>query len=164
MSRKVHTPGRSSPANAKATGFDLDTAGTLMSKDRTRFDLNRFTARRGTKAIALQGPASFTLDDGTVLIEHLALGVGGGHFTVDGKAGKGRKQEILINDLMEGIGLSLDLKGGRMFFSDLGGSVYSAKLDGSEKRALTFAQGNLTGVVYVDLTQAKSRKSATKRV
>jgi hypothetical protein len=65
---------------------------------------------------------------------------------------------------MEGIGLSLDLKGGRMFFSDLGGSVYSAKLDGSEKRALTFAQGNLTGVVYVDLTQANSSKSATKRV
>src|SRR6266850_1020806 len=54
---------------------------------------------------------------------------------IDGQPGKGRKQEILINDLMEGIGLSLDLKGGRMFFSDLGGSVYSAKMDGSEKRA-----------------------------
>src|SRR5258705_5671217 len=83
---------------------------------------------------------------------------------IDGKSGKGRKQEILINDLMEGIGLSLDLEGGRMFFSDLVGSVYSAKLNGSEKRALTFAQGNLTGVVYVDLTQANSSKSATKRV
>jgi sugar lactone lactonase YvrE len=77
---------------------------------------------------------------------------------IDGKSGKGRKQEILINDLMEGIGLSLDLEGGRMFFSDLGGSVYSAKLDGSEKRALTLVQGNLTGVAYVDLTQANSRK------
>jgi 3-hydroxyacyl-CoA dehydrogenase len=73
---------------------------------------------------------------------------------IDGQSGKGRKQEILINDLMEGIGLSLDLEGGRMFFSDLGGSVYSAKLDGSEKRALTFALGNLTGVAYADLTQA----------
>ncbi|MDX6712301.1 MAG: hypothetical protein QOH96_3317 [Blastocatellia bacterium] len=82
---------------------------------------------------------------------------------IDGKSGKGRKQEILINDLMEGIGLSLDLKGGRMFFSDLGGSVYSAKLDGSEKKALTLVQGNLTGVAYVDLTQANSSKSATKR-
>jgi hypothetical protein len=64
---------------------------------------------------------------------------------------------------MEGIGLSLDLKGGRMYFSDLGGSVYSAKLDGSEKKALTFAEGNLTGVAYVDLTQADSKKSSMKR-
>jgi 3-hydroxyacyl-CoA dehydrogenase len=64
----------------------------------------------------------------------------------------GKDQEILINDLMEGIGLSLDLKRGRMFFADLGGSVYSAKLDGSEKRALTMAQGNLTGVAYADFS------------
>ena len=35
---------------------------------------------------------------------------------------------------MEGIGLSLDLKGGRMFLTDLGGSVYSANLDGSNKK------------------------------
>jgi DNA-binding beta-propeller fold protein YncE len=75
-----------------------------------------------------------------------------------GRSGNGRKQEILINDLMEGIGLSLDLEGGRMFFSDLGGSVYSAKLDGSEKRALTFAQGNLTGVAYADFAQVKQTR------
>ncbi|HEY6804918.1 MAG TPA: 3-hydroxyacyl-CoA dehydrogenase NAD-binding domain-containing protein [Pyrinomonadaceae bacterium] len=61
-------------------------------------------------------------------------------------------QEILIHDLIEGIGLSLDLKNNRMFFADLGGSVYSANLDGSEKRALLVAQGNLTGVAYVDFT------------
>jgi 3-hydroxyacyl-CoA dehydrogenase len=68
----------------------------------------------------------------------------------------GKDQEILVHDLMEGIGLSLDLKNDRMFFSDLAGSVYSAKLDGSEKRALVVAQGNLTGVAYADLAQAKS--------
>jgi 3-hydroxyacyl-CoA dehydrogenase len=61
------------------------------------------------------------------------------------------RQEILVNDLMEGIGLALDLKHGRMFFSDLAGSVYSARLDGSEKRALLVAQGNLTGVAYAEL-------------
>lgn len=61
------------------------------------------------------------------------------------------RQEILVNDLMEGIGLALDLKHGRMFFSDLAGSVYSARLDGSEKRALVVAQGNLTGVAYAEL-------------
>ena len=68
----------------------------------------------------------------------------------------GQGQQILVSDLMEGIGLALDLKNGRMFFSDLAGSVYSAKLDGSEKRALLVAQGNLTGVAYADLVQAKA--------
>jgi 3-hydroxyacyl-CoA dehydrogenase len=62
----------------------------------------------------------------------------------------GKDQEILVNDLMEGIGLSLDLKNDRMFFSDLGGSVYTAKLDGSQKRPLLVAQGNLTGIAYAD--------------
>ena len=57
---------------------------------------------------------------------------------------------------MEGIGLFLDLKGRRMFFSDLGGSVYSANLDGSQKRALTFAAGNLTGVAYVGVNDTAS--------
>jgi 3-hydroxyacyl-CoA dehydrogenase len=70
---------------------------------------------------------------------------------LDASSGNGREPEILVRGLMEGIGLALDLKGGRMFFSDLGGSVYSAKLDGSEKRALTFAEGNLTGVAYAGL-------------
>jgi hypothetical protein len=35
-----------------------------------------------------------------------------------------------------------------MFFTDLGGSVYSAKLDGSEKSVLLIAQGNLAGIAY----------------
>jgi 3-hydroxyacyl-CoA dehydrogenase/sugar lactone lactonase YvrE len=74
---------------------------------------------------------------------------------MDGQSRNSKEQEILINDLMEGIGLSLDLKGGRMFFADFGGSVYSAKLDGSEKKTLLVAQGNLTGVAYASgLSQA----------
>jgi len=56
--------------------------------------------------------------------------------------------EIIVNDLMEGIGIALDVPGNRMFVTDLGGSVYSAKLDGSEKRPFLFAQGNLSGVAY----------------
>lgn len=70
---------------------------------------------------------------------------------MDAPSGDGEGAEILVGDLMEAIGLSLDLKGGRMFFSDLSGSVYSARLDGSEQRALTNAQGNLTGVAYAGL-------------
>jgi hypothetical protein len=67
---------------------------------------------------------------------------------MDAESKDGKEQEIVITDLMEGIGLSLDLEGGRMFFADLAGSVYSAKLDGSEKKTLLVAQGNLTGLAY----------------
>ena len=38
-----------------------------------------------------------------------------------------------------------------MFLTDLAGSIYSAKLDGTEKRPLLVAQGNLTGIAYADL-------------
>ena len=59
--------------------------------------------------------------------------------------------EILVSHLMEGIGLALDTKGGRMFVTDFAGSVYSAKLDGSNQKTLLAAQGNLTGIAYVEL-------------
>jgi hypothetical protein len=59
--------------------------------------------------------------------------------------------EILFTHLMEGIGIALDVEGGRMFLTDLAGSVYSANLDGSAKQTLLYAQGNLTGIAYVEL-------------
>jgi DNA-binding beta-propeller fold protein YncE len=59
--------------------------------------------------------------------------------------------EIVFSHLMEGIGLALDLKGGRMFVTDFAGSVYSANLDGSNKKLLLFAEGNLTGIAYAEL-------------
>ena len=59
--------------------------------------------------------------------------------------------EIVFNHLMEGIGLALDLDNGRMFVTDLAGSVYSANLDGSNKKPVIFAQGNLTGIAYTEL-------------
>ncbi len=68
---------------------------------------------------------------------------------MDAKSKKRQATEILSTHLMEGIGLALDLEGGRMFFTDFGGSVYSAKLDGSGKKTLLFEQGNLTGIAYV---------------
>jgi hypothetical protein len=60
--------------------------------------------------------------------------------------------EILLTHLMEGIGIAIDFKGNRMFLTDLAGSVYSAKLDGSEKKPLLVAQGNLTGIAYAEVT------------
>jgi hypothetical protein len=59
--------------------------------------------------------------------------------------------EILLTHLMEGIGIALDLKGERMFLTDLAGSVYSANINGSEKKTLLELQGNLTGVAYAEL-------------
>ena len=52
---------------------------------------------------------------------------------------------------MEGIGIALDVPGNRMFVTDLGGSVYVAKLDGTDKRMLLGAQGNLTGIAYAEI-------------
>lgn len=58
--------------------------------------------------------------------------------------------EIVFNHLMEGIGLALDVHGDRMFMADLGGSLYSASLDGTTHKVLLAVQGNLTGVAYTD--------------
>jgi len=59
--------------------------------------------------------------------------------------------EIVFANLMEGIGLALDPKHGRMFITDFAGSVYSANLDGSGQKTLLFAEGNLTGIAYAEL-------------
>jgi len=70
---------------------------------------------------------------------------------IDPKSGNGSEPEILVNHLMEGIGLAFDLNGGRMFITDLAGSVYSANLDGSNKKTLLVGEGNLTGIAYAEL-------------
>jgi DNA-binding beta-propeller fold protein YncE len=71
--------------------------------------------------------------------------------SMDAAAGKRKEPEIVFNHLMEGIGLSLDLANNRMFLTDLGGSVYSASLDGSNKKNIIFAQGNLSGIAYAEI-------------
>ena len=60
--------------------------------------------------------------------------------------------DILLTHLMEGIGIALDFKGNRMFLTDLAGNIFSAKLDGSEKKPLLVAQGNLTGIAYAEVS------------
>ena len=70
---------------------------------------------------------------------------------IDAPAKNGYAPEIVATDLMEGIGIALDAPGERMFVTDLGGSVYTARLDGSEARPIAFAQGNLSGVAYAEL-------------
>lgn len=70
--------------------------------------------------------------------------------SISGKGANGAS-EILFDHLMEGIGITLDPPNNRMFMTDFGGSVYSAKLDGSDKRVLAYAQGNLTGIAYTEI-------------
>jgi hypothetical protein len=69
---------------------------------------------------------------------------------IDAKPGQNELQ-IVVSDLMEGIGIALDVPGNRMFITDLAGSLYTAKLDGTDKRMLLAAQGNLTGIAYVEV-------------
>jgi hypothetical protein len=64
---------------------------------------------------------------------------------------KPEEPEIVFDHLMEGIGIALDVAGNRMFMTDLAGSVYSASLNGSGKRALLQAQGNVTGIAYAEI-------------
>jgi hypothetical protein len=70
---------------------------------------------------------------------------------MDAASGNRPEPEIVFNHLMEGIGLALDLANGRMFVTDLAGSVYTANLDGSNKKPVVFAQGNLTGIAYAEI-------------
>jgi hypothetical protein len=74
---------------------------------------------------------------------------------MDPPRGNGKQEpQIIFDHLMEGIGIALDLKGGRMFLTDLGGSVYSANLDGSNKKIVLAAEGNLTGIAYAEIPAA----------
>jgi sugar lactone lactonase YvrE len=70
---------------------------------------------------------------------------------MDVKPGVRKEPEVVLDHLMEGIGLALDLKNNRMFMTDLGGSAYSCNLDGSNRKTILFAQGNLSGIAYAEI-------------
>jgi DNA-binding beta-propeller fold protein YncE len=70
---------------------------------------------------------------------------------LDARQGERKAPEIVFSNLMEGIGLALDHKNGRMFITDLAGTVYSASLDGSNQKVVLFAEGNLTGIAYAEV-------------
>jgi DNA-binding beta-propeller fold protein YncE len=72
---------------------------------------------------------------------------------MDAAPGARKDPEIVFNHLMEGIGLALDLKNQRMFMTDFAGTVYTANLDGSNQKTVLFAEGNLTGIAYVELPE-----------
>jgi hypothetical protein len=72
--------------------------------------------------------------------------------SIDADFAKHPAPDILLTHLMEGIGIALDFKGDRMFVTDLAGNIFSAKLDGTEKKPLLVAQGNLTGIAYAEVS------------
>ena len=105
---------------------------------------------------ALPEPIDLDIDPGTRMLYWTDRGDPPRGNTVnraplDAAAGKRPPPEIVFDHLMEGIGLALDPKGGRMFITDFGGSIYSANLDGSNRQTLQFALGNLTGIAYAEL-------------
>jgi hypothetical protein len=59
-------------------------------------------------------------------------------------------RQIVLGHLMEGIGIALDVRGDRIFVTDLDGSIYCARLNGSELRPIAMAQGNLSGIAYAE--------------
>ncbi len=67
--------------------------------------------------------------------------------SIDGELSQSR----VLSHLMEGIGIALDVPGGRMFVTEQGGSIYSAKLDGSNKRVVAIAQGSLAAIAYAEV-------------
>jgi hypothetical protein len=75
--------------------------------------------------------------------------------TSDGFAHERHCRDAGAKRLFERIGITLDLKGGRMFLTDLGGSVCSANLDGSNKKTVLGAEGNLTGIAYAEIPAAQ---------
>ena len=72
--------------------------------------------------------------------------------SIDADFSKHPTSDILFTHLEEGIGIALDFKGNRMFITDLAGNIFTAKLDGSEKKLLLAAQGNLTGIAYTEVS------------
>ena len=74
---------------------------------------------------------------------------------MDPKPGSMHVPEILLDHLMEGIGLVLDVKGGRLFVTDFAGNLFSANLDGSNRKTLLYAEGNLSGIAYAELPAGK---------
>jgi len=66
-------------------------------------------------------------------------------------------QQILLRNLKEAIGIALDLQAARLYATDLGGTVYSASLDGSDQKVVLSGQGSLTGIAVVHLSDAQGR-------
>jgi len=104
---------------AQARGFALNARGNLVPAEPIRLDLASFEARRGSNRIALANPASFSFADGGIGIRNLAVALGNGRLTVNGRTGPtldltvgARAVPLSVADIaMPGLGLAGTLEG-----------------------------------------------------
>ncbi|QRM30936.1 translocation/assembly module TamB domain-containing protein [Microvirga sp. VF16] len=71
-------------ASAVGQGFNLDAQGRLVPGDATRIELASFTARRGSRRLALAQPAAITLQSGAVTLSNFVIAADQGRVTVNG--------------------------------------------------------------------------------
>lgn len=57
----------------------------------------------------------------------------------------------LLRDLDEAIGIALDLTRGMIYGTDLRGSLYRARIDGTERTVLDSGLGSLTGIAFAEV-------------
>jgi sugar lactone lactonase YvrE len=59
-------------------------------------------------------------------------------------------REIILRNVGEAIGITLDMRGDRLYYTSLGGVVGAAALNGSNAKVLLSDQGALTGIVALE--------------
>jgi DNA-binding beta-propeller fold protein YncE len=65
-------------------------------------------------------------------------------------AAKRTDREILLRNVGEAIGVALDVRGDRLYYTSLGGVVGTVGLDGTNAKTLLSDQGALTGIVALE--------------
>ncbi|MCS0493507.1 translocation/assembly module TamB domain-containing protein [Ancylobacter sp. MQZ15Z-1] len=90
LNAKGSTAGTDLTLDAQAQGVRLNTAGRLdpLDNNGARLRLDTLNATRGKVTIRTTQPVTFTVADGSVSIDKLALTAGSGSATVSGKAGQ----------------------------------------------------------------------------
>ncbi len=73
--------------------------------------------------------------------------------SIDGKQKKSQAQEILLTHLMEGIRIALDLKGQRMFLTDLGGPSIQPRSTDQIRRHYSIHKGTLLALHMLNCAQ-----------
>lgn len=58
---------------------------------------------------------------------------------------------IPVRKLHEAMGLTFDIEKQQMYFTDLCGAVYTAKMDGGDEKVLLSDVGDLTGITSCSL-------------
>ncbi|QIB32414.1 translocation/assembly module TamB domain-containing protein [Ancylobacter pratisalsi] len=90
LDAKGTTAGTNLTLNALAQGIQLRTTGRLdpLGGDGARLRLDQLSAARGRVSVNTTAPVTFTLANGTITIDRLALSAGGGTATISGKVGE----------------------------------------------------------------------------